>query len=238
MNIFKGKTAIWLSTVVLVMVLMQYGVNHYSHAANRSSYTPNTDNQQSVIQCANLIYGRNKSSICFADAFLVQLRKDSYVRANRRFRSVKLGSDELFQYPFSMMTGKGVFALTPTQRLNLRSYLEGGGFLVASAGCSSNSWDASFRSEMRKVFPNRKFKKLKMNHPIFKMVYSIDKLQSYRRSVSLEAIEIEGRIVMIYSPEGLNDVSNSGPGCCCCGGSEIRNAIKVNANLLAYALTH
>jgi hypothetical protein len=25
-------------------------------------------------------------------------------------------------------------------------------------------------------------------------------------------------------------------GCCCCGGNEIRNSQKVNANILAYAL--
>jgi len=41
--------------------------------------------------------------------------------------------------------------------------------------------------------------------------------------------------VLIYSPDGLNDTGTM-HGCCCCGGNEIKNSQKVNANILAYAL--
>ena len=40
-----------------------------------------------------------------------------------------------------------------------------------------------------------------------------------------------------YSPDGLNDTQHM-QGCCCCGGNEITNAVDVNVNVLAYALTH
>ena len=36
-----------------------------------------------------------------------------------------------------IMTGEGEFALTDIERENLRQYIQGGGFLLASAGCSS-----------------------------------------------------------------------------------------------------
>ncbi|MCA9429391.1 MAG: hypothetical protein KC940_02670, partial [Candidatus Omnitrophica bacterium] len=56
-------------------------------------------------------------------------------------------------------------------------------------------------------------------------------------SAVLEGLEIDGRIVMIYSPEGLNDTSNV-QGCCCCGGNEVKNSQEVNVNVITYSLTH
>ncbi|MBS3735317.1 MAG: DUF4159 domain-containing protein [Phycisphaerae bacterium] len=197
------------------------------------------DMEQGTVHCANLIYGRSKTSVCFADEFLSQLRKDSHVRASRRFRPVKLDSRELFRFPFAVMTGEGSFRLTEAQRSGLRRYLLHGGFLVASAGCSSSTWDASFRREIKLTFPDLQFTPLPMSHPVFHTVYDIDGLDTKRHTPAhLEALEYEGKVVLVYSPEGLNDTGNAGPGCCCCGGNEILNARKVNANLLAYALTH
>lgn len=198
-----------------------------------------SDSEQGVVFCANLIYGHGKTSVCFADEFLSQLRKDSSIRTNRRFYPVKLDSDELFDFPFAVMTGEGAFNLTDDQRRHLRRYVLNGGFLVASAGCSSGTWDMSFRNEIKQVFPEMTFRELPMTHPIFHMVYDIDRLKTKARTPAhLMALEHEGRIVLVYSPEGLNDTANAGPGCCCCGGNEIYNAKQVNANLLAYALTH
>ena len=195
---------------------------------------------QGVVQCANLIYGQSKSSVCFSDEFLAQVQKDSNVRTNRRFCPVKLDSQEVYQYPFAVMSGDGAFMLSPVQRANLRSYLTRGGFLVASSGCSSPAWDASFRAEIKRSFPDVAMQKLPMTHPIFHTVYDIRELKITHRqgNAYLEGLEIDGRIVLIYSHEGLNDTSNAGPGCCCCGGNEIINARMVNVNLLAYALTH
>lgn len=204
-----------------------------------SSYLSNKDSREGMVQCANFIYGRNKSSVCFSDEFLAQIQKDSHICTNRRFCPVKLGSEELFEYPFAVMTGEGSFTLTVSQRENLRNYVKRGGFLVASPGCSSSSWDASFRAELRGIFPDVSLIKLPMSHPIFHTVYDIKKLKTKSRSDAyIEAMELDGRIVLIYSKEGLNDTANAGPGCCCCGGNEILNAKQVNANLLAYALTH
>ena len=201
----------------------------------------NSDSSQGVVQCANLIYGQDKSSVCFSDEFLAQIQKDTHVRTNRRFCPVKLQGQEIYQYPFAVMTGEGAFALTPAQRTNLRNYLTRGGFLLASAGCSSSEWNASFRAEMRTVFPELKLQKLSLSHPIFHTVYDIKQLNTTHGATadpSLEGLEIDGKIVLIYSHEGLNDTANAGPGCCCCGGNEIGNARQINVNLLAYALTH
>jgi hypothetical protein len=65
---------------------------------------------------------------------------------------VRLDNEELFRFPFIVMTGEGNFTLTPHERENLKKYVESGGFLLASAGCSSEEWDKAFRREMQSIF--------------------------------------------------------------------------------------
>lgn len=199
-----------------------------------------THDRPGTVKCANLIYGKNKTSECFADHFLSDTRKITHVNTAAKFNPVRLDSAELFEHPFAVMSGEGAFTLPEQQIENLRAYLTGGGFLVASPGCSSEAWDKSFRKAAAAAFPDQELVKLPMDHPIFRTAYDIDVLKTKRRGVKaeLEALILEGRIVMIFSPEGLNDTANAGGGCCCCGGNEILNSRQVNVNLLTYALTH
>jgi hypothetical protein len=195
--------------------------------------------RRGVVRCANLVYGNNKSSVCFSSEFLVELSKQANVVTEGKMATVNLESAELYDFPFAIMTGEGAFLLSETQRTNLRNYLSAGGFMVASAGCSSAKWTTSFRSEIRKVFPEVKLLKLDSSHPVFHTVYDIEKLQCKRNhEAQLEGLEIDGKIVLVFSEDGLNDTGNVGGNCCCCGGNEILNARQVNVNLLSYTLTH
>lgn len=199
-----------------------------------------TDNRFGVVKCANLIHGKDaKSSQCFSSEFMVQIEKDANIKTTRKFDLVKLDATELFDYPFAVMSGEGAFTLTQTQRENLFNYLTRGGFLVASPGCSDENWTRSFMREMKTIFPDNEVKKLELSHEVFRTVYEIKSLNAKRRNdTHLSGLEIDGRIVMVYSADGLNDTGNAGGNCCCCGGNEIKNAKQVNVNLLAYALTH
>jgi hypothetical protein len=195
--------------------------------------------QPGVVNCANLIYGDGKTSKCFSPEFLSQIRSDTNITANAALVPVQLDSAELFQFPFAVMTGEGAFKLTETQRVNMRNYLENGGFITASAGCSSQEWQESFRTALSEVFPELQLTRLDQTHPVFHTVYEIETLDlKGMGQAHLEGLEIDGKIVLIFSPDGLNDTSKAGGNCCCCGGSEIKNARQVNVNLLAYTLTH
>lgn len=193
-----------------------------------------------AVQCANLIYAGSKSSKCFSDKFLTTTKMETNIETRTAFDSVKLARDELFEYPFSVMTGEGLFTLLEEERINLRSYLERGGFLLASAGCSSKEWDQAFRRELKRIFPDNDLVKIPMEHKIFKTVFDVTsvRLKKSQGTATLEGLEIDGRIVLVYSPEGLNDTANAGGGCCCCGGNEVRNSQEINVNVLTYALTH
>jgi len=191
-----------------------------------------------VVQVANLVYAGVKSSQCFSDHFLIKAEKETAISTSRRFHAVKLSDGEIYDYPLLIMTGEGNFRLPDVERANLRRYVERGGLLLASAGCSSKEWDRSFRRAMALVFPDHPLRELKMDHPVFHTVTDIDRLTAtHGEPRPLEGISMGGRLVVIYSQDGLNDTAHT-QGCCCCGGNEISNAIDVNVNVLAYCLTY
>src|SRR5690606_29176048 len=107
--------------------------------------------------------------------------------------------------------------------------------------CSSSKWNDSFAKEMQTIFPDLSLKTLDGDHPVFHTVYDITSSRyksGETRLPRLDGLEIDGRIVLIWSPDGLNDTANAGGDCCCCGGNEVKSAKLINVNLLAYALTH
>ncbi len=214
---------------MLLCALVAAALAPPSHAAGA------TRRAGDAVEVACLIYAGTKSSVCFSEKFLGALARDTTIVTSRKFQRVKLASRELFRYPFAIMTGEGSFTLTEAERANLRRYLERGGFLLASAGCSSKAWDESFRREMAILFPKRKLTVVPMGHEIFHTVYDIDNLDTKAQEAKLEGLALGGKIVILYSSDGLNDTYTM-HGCCCCGGNEIRNSQKVNANILAYAL--
>lgn len=224
---------------VAVLALLIVGI--VSHAGN-SKATPKPV-AAGEVACANLIYGNGKTSVCFSKQFLNAAEKDANIKTSSDFVKVKLESKELFKYPFAVMTGDGNFALTSAQRKNMRAYLESGGFIVSSASCSSSTWNKSMKAEIKRVFPKVKPKKIGASHPIFHMVYDISSSKyksSNSKLPSLYGMEIDGKIVLVHSPDGLNDTNakDSPSNCCCCGGNEVKSARKINVNLLAYALVY
>lgn len=191
-----------------------------------------------VVQVANLIYAGSKSSVCFSPKFLASLAQDTNIDTDPLFSPVKLSSDTVFNYPFAIMTGEGTFTLLEQERKNLASYLRKGGFLLASAGCSSQEWNRSFRAEMARIFPGVELKKIGFDHALFRTVYTINAISLKNGGqAQLEGLELNGRIVLVYSAEGLNDTP-SVKGCCCCGGNEIKNSHELNVNIFAYAVLH
>ena len=190
------------------------------------------------IQCGNLVYATNRSSVCFADAFLGDVGKRTNLDVGKAFVPVKAESDALFNFPFLVWSGQDSFNLTAKERQNLQKYLIAGGFIVSSPGCSDANWDKSMRRELELMFPETKLAKLPMTHPVFSTVNGIQRLTDKAgKSQLVEGLELNGRLAMIYSREGLNDVKNA-KGCCCCGGNEIMQAAQVNLNALVYALLY
>jgi hypothetical protein len=196
---------------------------------------PPVQSDLTLLQCGNLTYAGDQSSVCFSDHFLSDVADATNLRVNKTFVPVRLDADALFDFPFCVMSGNDDFTLTVKERQQLRQYLTRGGFLLASPGCSDAQWDAAFRREIAAIFPEYPLHSIPMTHPIFSIVNSIPRLlEKHGNTVSLEGLEINGRLVLVYSKEGLNDVENAS-GCCCCGGNEVQEPAKVNVNVFTYA---
>ena len=191
------------------------------------------------VKVANLVYGGGKTGVCFAEGFLVSLARETELNIQRTFDRVNLADEALFEHPFAIMTGEGDFTLNDAEKDNLKAYLDRGGFLLASAGCSNAAWAENFRAVSDELYRADALAALEPDHPLFRQLYEIDGLDMKRPTghEKLWGLSRDGRLALVFSPEGLNDTANAGKGCCCCGGNEVRNARQINANILLYALT-
>ena len=205
-------------------------------AVAKAATAPNAD--LTKIQCGNLVYAGSKSSVCFADKFLSDVARETNLNVGKSFVPVRLDANDVFNFPFCVWSGEDTFSLSAKDRDNLRRYLLGGGFILSSPGCSDANWDSALRKELKLIFPEYQLVKIPMSHPIFSTVKQIARLtDKHGVATQVEGMEINGRLVMIYSKDGLNDVENA-KGCCCCGGNMIIEAAAVNVNILTYSLLY
>jgi len=78
--------------------------------------SPFVSAKEGAVQCGNLIYAGTKTSECFSDEFLSNVQQKTSIATERRFKPVKLSSEELFKFPFVIMTGEEDFNLTKKER--------------------------------------------------------------------------------------------------------------------------
>ena len=189
---------------------------------------------------------------CFSTRFLELARIDAGLDVAPQLIPVDaIDRDSLSYHPIAVMSGEGAFRLSPAQTDALGDFLERGGFLIASAGCSSHAWAASFerivdRLGQRPGWQAASLEPIDHRHELMSTIYDIKSLTTRRAATNgatsdgpvarVFTLTLEGRVCLVYSPDGLNDTDGAGEGCCCCGGSEVREARWLNANAIAYAL--
>lgn len=193
-----------------------------------------------AITVANLVYAEGRTGVCFADQFLETYARNTGQAVERDFISVEMGGESLFDHPFVVLTGEKAFTLSDAEKENLKAYIDRGGFVLASAGCSNRAWADSFRAVVDELYGVDALTPITTEHAMFHTLYEINTIEVRRASGNdaVFGLEVDGRVRLVFTPIGLNDTGNAGAGCCCCGGNEIRNARLINANILAYALTH
>lgn len=77
---------------------------------------------------------------------------------------VKADEARLFEYPFVYLTGHGNISWSDREIENLREWMLRGGFLYAD---DDYGMDASFRREIKRVFPEYTLLELGPDHPCF-----------------------------------------------------------------------
>lgn len=149
--------------------------------------------------------------------------------------TVGIMDNSLFQYPFIYITGHGDIKLSNNEKIRLRRYLIGGGFLWAD---DNYGLDKSFRKEMASLFPENPMVPLPNDHPIYKSFYTFSSLPKIHVHDGKPAeglgITFDNRLIVFYSyssdiGDGLEDlhVHNDGP--------ELHElAIRMGINIIAW----
>lgn len=98
------------------------------------------------------------------------LKKNTVIDTDEpKFYSVDVSSDDIFNYPFILITGHGNIDFSASEAARLRKYCESGGFLYADDDYGMNE---SFRREMKKVFPEDELTELPFSHKIYNVQYN------------------------------------------------------------------
>jgi hypothetical protein len=151
---------------------------------------------------------------------------------------VKPSESSLFEYPFIFMTGHGNVSFNDKEAENLREYLVRGGFLYID---DDYGMDKSFRSEIKKIFPEKELVELPANHQIFHCFFSFPKglpkihKHDEKRPQAFAMFNEDGRMLLFYTYEsnisdGWSNVHDDP--------EEIREqAFQFGANLFYYIIT-
>ena len=134
---------------------------------------------------------------------LAELRERTGIPTADREVAVRPTDPSLRDFPFLYMTGHGNVRFTDEERLALRRYLLGGGFLHAD---DNYGLDESFRREMGRVFPDRELVELPPGHPVFHAPYDftegLPKIHEHDGAPPRAfGIFHQGRLVVIYTYE-------------------------------------
>lgn len=179
-------------------------------------------------------------------SLLKHLAENSTVNVQFKKENVDLRSIDAFAHPILYMTGHEDFKLTDEEVRNLQRYLSAGGVLVANACCGRKGFNDAFRREVARVLPDQKLTPVPFEHPIYKSVFPIQKVE-YTPLVlhdhpgldrpALEGVSIENQLRIIYSPYGFVNGWSGAPNPYAREYQD-SDALKLGINILVYAMTH
>ncbi len=117
--------------------------------------------------------------------------------------TVEPGSPDLLSYPFVHMTGHGNVVFNDSEVINLKNYLNSGGFLHID---DNFGMDQYIRKEIKKIFPNNDLIEIPSNHPIFQKPFvfanGLPKIHQHNgKRPQAFGIFVDNRIVLLYTFE-------------------------------------
>ena len=189
-------------------------------------------------------YYRWPSDTKFAEVLARYTSIDVELHDNPQYVSIEEDDiDHLCSYPFIFMTGHIGVRFSEEDIRKLREYLERGGFLhVEDCDIRVDRMRPAVYRLMQRVFPEKKFERLDISHPIYHTLYDHNEYLGGDKLVtpgadSDEAIIIDDRIAVYFCPSDLNCAWEGRV--CEPGGEEQRRwAFEQGMNVVTYALTH
>ncbi|PTX22556.1 uncharacterized protein DUF4159 [Pontibacter mucosus] len=134
------------------------------------------------------------------------------VPVNEQEKVISLESAELFNYPFSYLSGHKLVQFNQKERQNFETYVKNGGFVFVD-DCNHDIdglFAKSFEEQMRQIFGAGALKKIPNNHKLYRSFFTFEEgppttsfeLNGWGDDLVhdyLKAIEVNGRIAVLYS---------------------------------------
>jgi hypothetical protein len=162
--------------------------------------------------------------------------------------------DELHDYPIVFMHGRRDFRFTPSERQAVRDFIDRGGMIFADAICASPEFTNAFRREIETIFPDQRLTQIPDTHVLLTdqfqgfdlssvtlrdpEVRSEDEpLRAKLRRIKplLEGVEVDGRLVVVFSPYDLSCALENHASLECKGYTKA-DAARIGVNVILFAL--
>lgn len=118
--------------------------------------------------------------------------------------TVRASDLKLFDYPFVYITGHGNIRFSEKEVENLRTWMLRGGFMYAD---DDYGMDASFRREIKRIFPERDLIELDTSFPLFSSFYNFSSglpkihLHDEKPPQAFGIFDDNGRLMCFYTYE-------------------------------------
>jgi len=157
-----------------------------------------------------------------------------------KFYTVNIASDEIFDYPFILITGHGNIEFSQSESARLKKYCESGGFLYAD---DDYGMDTAFRREIKKVFPDNPMQELPFNHKIYNSHFlfpnGLPKIHEHDgKPPQGFGIFYQGRLCVYYTYETNISDGWADPGEHQDPPEKREEAFKMGTNIIVYVLTN
>jgi hypothetical protein len=157
-----------------------------SHSTGTPEWTNPTAHPKDVFTFTRIIYDRGESSgwgrrggggwatdLPDSDLnFSWRLQQMTSMRTDPNGRNIRLTDPALVDFPFIYIVEPGGLYLGEAEAVALRKYLLNGGFLMLDDFWGDSAWD-NCAEQLAKVFPDRKFEEIPLDHALYHCVFDI-----------------------------------------------------------------
>lgn len=247
---------------VRIIRATQIGVNVMAYATGREPPTKTDAPQQvsenteldnverGLLQIAQIRHDGGWNSAPRALRRLLMALNDTVaLSASTKAVELEMSDPNIFQYPVLYMHGRNAFSVKETDRQQIRQYLERGEVLFVDSCCGAKAFDKSFREFANSLYRDKKLQKVDVDHELFSAKFGHD-IRRLKRRVNdggdaglvvrdaepiIEALEIDGRLALIYSKYDIScALERQAAGNC--EGYLPEDAVKLATNIIQYAL--
>lgn len=200
------------------------GVNIFSYAsamrawaknaAQAMKYVDKPEASSDKVAIVQVVYdGVWKTRHVGMSVLLHTFNQQTDVPVKFNIKELRLSDPGIFNAPLLYLTGHEHFTLSEKEVVQLRQYLQNGGFLFAEACCGRKGFDLAFRQIMKQVLPTSRLTPIDKSNDIFNYPHQLTALgvtptlqQEFGKAAIppvIEGIELEGNLSVVYSRFGV-----------------------------------